>query len=72
MSFVSAVNGWGSQLASRLKAEEHYVVNVLPVSSLLLRASEDEVRPGKGETADRNRLIGTVSLQATKLTGYTS
>ncbi len=60
----------GSRRASRLKVEEHYVVSVLPVSSLFLRASEDELRLGKGETADRNRLIGPVSLQETNLTDY--
>ena len=65
-----AVNGSGSRRASRLKVEEHYVVSVLPVSSLFLRASQDELRLGKGETADRNRLIGPVSLQETNLTDY--
>ena len=46
------------------------MVSFLPVSSLLLRVSEDEVRPGKGGTADRIRLIGPVSLHETNLTGY--
>ena len=64
------MNGSESRRASRLKAEEHYVVSFLPVSSLLLRVSEDEVRPGKGGTADRIRLIGPVSLHETNLTGY--
>ena len=46
------------------------MVSFLPISSLLLRASEDEVRPSEGETVDRNRLIGPVSLHETNLTGY--
>ncbi len=49
-----AVNGWGSWCASRLKAEEHYVVSVLPVSSLFLRANEDEVRSCKEGNCGHN------------------
>ena len=44
----------GSRRASRLKVEEHYVVSVLPVSSLCLRANEDEVRSCKGGNCGHN------------------